>query len=173
MMVLQQLVKSRDGAFWGLCDILDRGRCQESGQEVPAFSRPDVISLLSSLGYGKVGLTPSVLGSSFFGSSHFSPPGNCQPPFLLCSSRSYIQDTIGGWPQDGGSGPELQAGRNPQGRSPGSLQGPGGEAQDGVEAPGKRTQPRDTPLKREAYMEGQQVARRLPKAGTPGAGALV
>ncbi|XP_025705081.1 zinc finger protein 837 isoform X1 [Callorhinus ursinus] len=103
MMVLQQLVKRRDNALWGLSDILDLGRCQESEQGAPGFSLPDVIPCLLALGYGKLGANPSVLASLFLGSSPLCPPGNCQPRFLLCSSRSYSQDTVLG------AGPRMEA----------------------------------------------------------------
>lgn len=144
-------MKRREDAVWGLSDILDLGRCLELGQEAPGFSVPDVIPSLLSLGYGKLGATPSVLGSSFFGSSPLSPPGNCQLPFLLCSSRSYSQDTLLG------AGPrmESQAQNSRQGGIPkADLQGadrgqeerPKMELRPLAENPAKRHPPQEGDL---------------------------
>ncbi|XP_039724726.1 zinc finger protein 837 [Pteropus medius] len=59
--------------------------------------------------------------------------------------RSYSSSPWWRLARDGGWSPELPTGKDSQGGSPGNRQGPGGEAQDRAEAPGRGPSP-ETPL---------------------------
>lgn len=102
-----------------------------------------VISCPLSLGCGELG--PPSRHQSWHGSpllpSWELPTSNSPLLFQILQPGH----RVGGWPQDGGLGPELWVGGHPQGRSPGSQQGPGGEAQGRVEALG-RGQSQETPV---------------------------
>lgn len=125
--------------FLGLGGGTGRGRGCRVSLPVPSFSHFPGLPRAGGRSAG------NVLGLSCFGSAlHYSPPGNCQPPFLLSSFRPYSQDAVLG------AGPRMEARAQSSrqeaspSQSPGGRQGTG-EPPDGAEACGRGSS-KETPV---------------------------
>lgn len=123
----------------GLGGGTGRGRGCRVSLPVPSFSHFPGLPRAGGRSAG------NVLGLSCFGSAlHYSPPGNCQPPFLLSSFRPYSQDAVLG------AGPRMEARAQSSrqeaspSQSPGGRQGTG-EPPDGAEACGRGSS-KETPV---------------------------